>query len=195
MKRKVFIVIFIIFVMILIIYRYNNNRLVFSIDAPIKMYNLRNPEIKEKYIKYLANYLQPKKLQNFIDINYIYFNDYVDNITGKEILEQIKYKSYINLFNYMFNINTADYDICPVSDEFKDKFKIGILKYYKFDLLEDTEVSCDVDIDNLEIQVMLASDFYIGDPNNIQYFDFNYIQDENGNIVDIIKGTSKNIGF
>ena len=60
---------------------------------------------------------------------YIYLDDYYEDATGNDVIIELYYEAYENLFIYLFNKETINFGDCPVTDKFKQKFNS---RYYKY---------------------------------------------------------------
>ena len=187
MKKKLLmllIVIIVIFSIIAIISRKPN----YSINDPLKNYNLQNTNNKNEYLDFLKESIQPKKLRVFIKNNYVPTSILDNNDTGEDMLNLMRFIGYEFLFKSMFNKNRTNFDDCPVTDNFKNKFNTNLIEYYNIKESEDCEVNCSLDMQNKTISVEVYGDFNPEDTEPTYYHThhFHYTLDNEGNVNDVL---------
>ena len=183
-NKKIMITFFVIIVAFIILLKLTIKK--YSIDDDIRNLNLKTELDKKIYYATIINYIEPKKLSNFVNYTDMNLTGYSDKANGYTILDDIKYEAYRNLFVKMFDKNKKNFDDCPVTKNFTNKFNDNLFKFFKFENKEDSFVSCSIDRQNFILDVTEAGDFVAGEPNYIFYHHFHYILDDEGNVDDII---------
>ena len=158
----------------------------YNIEDSVKSIEMSNDEEYKRYLKFIRQYISPAKLVNFVDFRDLYLGDYNEKATGHTVLRQMKFYAYKELFNELFNRERTNFDDCPVTENFKQKFKPNVFHYYKFNDVEDSSVNCGIDDDALQLSVNEAGDFIAGEPGYIYYHHFHYTLDGEGNVDDIM---------
>ena len=181
-KYKIMITIIIIllalsFILKTMIFRYD-------INLPIKNYNINNES--DSYLNYLKKYIRPSKLSKFIKNEYIYLDDYYEDATGNDVIIELYYEAYENLFIYLFNKGTINFDDCPVTDNFKKKYKIDLLDYFNLKESEDCNSNCLLNSEEKEVVVEVYGTFKNTEPTYWKTHHFHYILDNDGNVDDVI---------
>ncbi|MBP3201154.1 MAG: hypothetical protein J6M39_05865, partial [Lachnospiraceae bacterium] len=119
----------------------------YSIERPINEYNIKNDNVKKEYLDKIKTYIKSDKLKDFIDYDYINLYGYNNNATGKAALREMEVDGYSHLFNSLFNKERINFDDCPVTDNFKEKFKENLLKHFSLIEGEDCVSVCMFDYD------------------------------------------------
>ena len=181
-KYKIMITIIIIllalsFILKTMIFRYD-------INLPIKNYNINNES--DSYLNYLKKYIRPSKLSKFIKNEYIYLDDYYEDATGNDVIIELYYEAYENLFIYLFNKGTINFDDCPVTDNFKKKYKIDLLDYFNLKESEDCNSNCLLNSEEKEVVVEVYGNFKNTEPTYWKTHHFHYTLDSDGNVDDVI---------
>ncbi|MBQ7743695.1 MAG: hypothetical protein IJT67_02780 [Lachnospiraceae bacterium] len=187
MKKNLFIAIFIVlFVLVLAILSINLNHNKFNINTTINMYNLSNKKTEDEYLDFLKQYIYPSSLRPFIENNYIVLDIYNEKATGEIVLHQMKFIGYKHLFLSLFDKTRKNFDDCPVTDNFKNKFDTNLLYYYNLNASDDCEINCSLDDVNKKVTIEVYGNFENTEPTYNNTHHFTYTLDENGNIDDII---------
>lgn len=131
-------IIIISLVIVVLIVKNKSNK--YIIKRPINEYNIKDDNVKKEYLDKIKTYIKSDKLKDFIDYDYINLYGYNNNATGEAALREMKVDSYSHLFNSLFNKERINFDDCPVTDNFKEKFKGNLLKH--FSLIEGEERLC-----------------------------------------------------
>ena len=181
-KYKIMITIIIIllalsFILKTMIFRYD-------INLPIKNYNINNES--DSYLNYLKKYIRPSKLSKFIKNEYIYLDDYYEDTTSNDVIIELYYEAYENLFIYLFNKGTINFDDCPVTDNFKKKYKIDLLDYFNLKESEDCNSNYLLNSEKKEVVVEVYGNFKNTEPTYWKTHHFHYTLDSDGNVDDVI---------
>ncbi len=187
-KNIVRILLFVTFCVIIIglFIGYKSISKTFSIDSTIDEYDLKNNKIKQKYISYLKHYVNPEKLNTFILTEKIYTDIFTNETTGKDIIELMKFEGYKALFFSLFDKTRTNFDDCPVTDNFKNKFNTNLLYYYNLNESDDCEVNCSLDDVNKKVTIEVYGNFENTEPTYWNTHHFTYTLDSDGNIDDVI---------
>lgn len=162
------------------------NRINYDINESPSKYSLSSVRERTNYTNFIKKYLTPSKLNNFLNVQKIHYEVVKKYASGIGALNWFKYEAYTELFYQLFDKNRNNFDDCPVTENFKQKFKPNVFHYYKFNDAEDSSVNCGIDDDALQLSVNEAGDFIAGEPGYIYYHHFHYTLDEEGNVDDII---------
>lgn len=185
-KNKYIITIIIIIIVILsIIFVIHRNKK-YSIDAPLKKYNILNTNAEDSYIDYLKNYIKPLKLRPFIKNNFVPTVLLSDEDTGYDMLNLMTFAGYDLLFKSFFDKSRTNFDDCPVTDNFKNKFNTNLLYYYNLNESDDCEVNCSHDDEEKTIKVEVYGNFENTEPTYWNTHLFTYTLDDDGNVDDVI---------
>lgn len=176
-------IIILIVVVVLIIYKFNN--LNYNIDNKVLNYNLTNKNDRDAYIDYLKNYVYPEKLRSFVNNDYINFDQYTNEADGNIVVEQLEFNGYKRLFNSMFDKDRTNFDDCPVTEKFKEKFKTNLFDYYNLSKSEDCQKICSLYRQEKEIKVEVFGNFKNTEPTYWITHHFKYILDKDGNVDDV----------
>ncbi len=158
----------------------------YSIERPINEYNIKNDNVKKEYLDKIKTYIKSDKLKDFIDYDYINLYGYNNNATGKAALREMEVDGYSHLFNSLFNKERINFDDCPVTDNFKEKFKENLLKHFSLIEGEDCVSVCMFDYDEKTLEVTVYSNFENTEPINCNTHHFHYTLDSDGNVDDVI---------
>ena len=176
-------IIILIVVAILIIYKFNN--LNYNIDNKVLNYNLTNKNDRDAYIDYLKNYVYPEKLRSFVNNDYINFDQYTNEADGNIVVEQLEFNGYKRLFNSMFDKDRTNFDDCPVTEKFKEKFKTNLFDYYNLSKSEDCQKICSLYRQEKDIKVEVFGNFKNTEPTYWTTLHFKYTLDKDGNVDDV----------
>ena len=176
-------IIILIVVVVLIIYKFNN--LNYNIDNKVLNYNLTNKNDRVAYIDYLKNYVYPEKLRSFVNNDYINFDQYTNEADGNIVVEQLEFNGYKRLFNSMFDKDRTNFDDCPVTEKFKEKFKTNLFDYYNLSKSEDCQKICSLYRQEKDIKVEVFGNFKNTEPTYWTTHHFKYTLDKDGNIDDV----------
>ena len=176
-------IIILIVVAILIIYKFNN--LNYNIDNKVLNYNLTNKNDRDAYIDYLKNYVYPEKLRSFVNNDYINFDQYTNEADGNIVVEQLEFNGYKRLFNSMFDKDRTNFDDCPVTEKFKEKFKTNLFDYYNLSKSEDCQKICSLYRQEKDIKVEVYGNFKNTEPTYWTTHHFKYTLDKDGNVDDV----------
>ena len=81
-------------------------------------------------------------MRSFVYNDYITFSQYSDDATGNDLKDQIEFKAYELLFSSLFDKDRTNFDDCPVTEKFKEKFKTNLFDYYNLSKSEDCQKIC-----------------------------------------------------
>ena len=176
-------IIILIVVVVLIIYKFNN--LNYNIDNKVLNYNLTNKNDRDAYIDYLKNYVYPEKLRSFVNNDYINFDQYTNEADGNIVVEQLEFNGYKRLFNSMFDKDRTNFDDCPVTEKFKEKFKTNLFDYYNLSKSEDCQKICSLYRQEKGIKVEVFGNFKNTEPTYWTTHHFKYTLDKDGNVDDV----------
>jgi hypothetical protein len=176
-------IIILIVVVVLIIYKFNN--LNYNIDNKVLNYNLTNKNDRNAYIDYLKNYVYPEKLRSFVNNDYINFDQYTNEADGNIVVEQLEFNGYKRLFNSMFDKDRTNFDDCPVTEKFKEKFKTNLFDYYNLSKSEDCQKICSLYCQEKDIKVEVFGNFKNTEPTYWTTHHFKYTLDKDGNVDDV----------
>ena len=158
----------------------------YSIERPINEYNIKNDNVKKEYLDKIKTYIKSDKLKDFIDYDYINLYGYNNNATGEAALREMEVDGYSHLFNSLFNKERINFDDCPVTDNFKEKFKENLLKHFSLIEGEDCVSVCMFDYDEKTLEVTVYSNFENTEPTYQNIHHFHYTLDSDGNVDDVI---------
>ena len=186
-KIVVIVIVVIIFAMALInffVIRMNYNR--YDINKSIFNFNINNKIEKNKYVDYLKQYVYPQKLRLFINNDYINFDQYKNEVDGNFVLKQIEFNGYKRLFYSLFDKERVDFEDCPVTENFKEKFNTNLLNYFNLVESEDCESNCLLNREDKEITVEVYGNFKNTEPTYWTTHHFHYTLDDEGNVDDVV---------
>lgn len=84
-NKKVLLILFAILA-IYIVLLFVMKKSIYDIDKAVVEYDISNDKIKYEYLDYLKKQLNPQKLSNFIDNDYIYLENYNKNANGYSVI-------------------------------------------------------------------------------------------------------------
>ena len=172
-----------IIILVFLLNACNNRR--FNKDDNFAKYNITKTN-EDSYIDFLKQYIYPASLRKYIKNEYINLNSDTDNATGNDIIYELYNEAYENLFIYFFNKNTVSFDDCPVTDNFKQKYKTNLLDYFNLRESEDCESDCLLNIEEKTIVVEVYGNFKNTEPTYWKAHHFKYKLDNEGKVDDVI---------
>ena len=158
----------------------------YNVNSEIGAYNLKDEKIKNEYLRYLKKIIKPQKLVKFINDDYIFVDEIASEKTGNEVIKIMKYEAYGRMFNEFFNRKRNNFDDCPVTVKFKNKFNKNLYDYYELNDDDDILVNCNYDNENNEIIVIAYSGFKNTEPTHQSTHHFHYTLDSDGNVADVV---------
>lgn len=185
-NNKIYLIVTIILVFIVSGYIYFDNEMRYDINESPKKYILKIEAQQKEYIDFIRKYIKPEKLSNFLNIDEIHFSFICEYESGEKSLDWFKRECYKEMFYQMFDKNRKNYDDCPVTKEFANKYGANLFEYFNFQNVHDSEISCRISDKNKTIVVTEMGDFNLGEPGYIYYHHFHYILDDEGNVDDVI---------
>ena len=183
-KRYMIIVVLIITIFIALFYI--NTVKTFDIKMEIKNYQLTNSKVKDNYMNYLKKYIKVNKLMDFIINDYVALSPMSETATGEDVIKAMEFVGYKMLFKSMFDKTRTNFDDCPVTERFKEKFNTNLLEYFNLIASEDCESNCLLNHDKQEITVEVYGNFENIEPTYQNTHHFRYTLDSNGNVDDVI---------
>lgn len=171
-------------VIVVLVVKNKSNK--YSIERPINEYNIKDDNVKKEYLDKIKTYIKSDKLKDFIDYDYINLYGYNNNATGEAALREMKVDGYSHLFNSLFNKERINFDDCPVTDNFKEKFIGNLLKHFSLIEGEDCVSVCMFDYDEKTLEVTVYSNFENTEPTNCNNHHFHYTLDSDGNVDDVV---------
>lgn len=162
------------------------NRINYDINESPSKYSLSSVRERTDYTNFIKKYLKPSKLNNFLNVQKIHYEVVKKYASGIGALNWFKYEAYTELFYQLFDKNRNNFDDCPLSSNFKLKFKNNLFDYFNLNDVADCTVSCGIDMKNNVLNIEEAGDFVVGEPGYIFYHHFHYVLDDEGNIDDVI---------
>ena len=90
------------------------------------------------------------------------------------------------LFMSMFDKERTNFDDCPVTNNFKEKFTENLLKYFNLIESDDCESNCLLNREDKEITVEVYGNFKNTEPTYWITHHFHYTLDDEGNVDDVI---------
>ena len=184
LKRKIMFV-FILFVSIFITFILLKKKN-YKIENSIISYNIKNEKEKNDYLNYIKKQIKPQKLQQFVDIDFIYLEDYNLNATGNTVLYDMIVDGYQNMFLSMFSKHRVDFNDCPVTENFKANHKENLLYNFDFFGKIDERIDCVLYYDENKIVFNHYFEFKNNEPTKCNTYYFHYLLDDEGNVYDII---------
>lgn len=184
----IFIIILILFLIMhlgysILILKEQKNAVHFDLTKSPSSYQFKTYDDKKIYFEYIADFIEPKKLKNFIDFDNLVMYDYSDEATADDCINYLKFEAYTNLISSLFNKNRVNFDDCPVTDNFKTKFSINLYNYFGIDA---DDIYCHKEIDNKIIVEEYKDIMQDGTPLNTTLKYFHYVLSNDGEIDDII---------
>lgn len=184
-NKKVLLILFAILA-IYIVLLFVMKKSIYDIDKAVVEYDISNDKIKYEYLDYLKKQLNPQKLSNFIDNDYIYLENYNKNANGYSVIREMKVEGYSNLFVSMFDKERVNFDDCPVTEKFRKKFNNNLSSYFGLMNEDDAQINCILDYNESKIELKEYSNFKNFEPTSIYNYFFHYTIDSEGNVDDII---------
>lgn len=184
-NKKVLLVSFVILVIFIIILSVTKKNTYDSEKAVVE-YDISNDKIKYEYLDYLKKQLNPQKLSNFIDNDYIYLENYNKNANGYSVIREMTVEGYSNLFISMFDKERVNFDDCPVTEKFRKKFNNNLSSYFGLMNEDDAQINCILDYNESKIELKEYSNFKNFEPTVIYNYYFHYTLDDEGNVDDVI---------
>ena len=186
-NRKVFIIIIAtIIITIICLMIYKNRKEKFNINTQISEYKLSDPIVKDNYIDYLKQFIKVEKLNKFIKNDYVALSPMSETSIGKDVIKAMEFVGYKELFMSMFDKERINFDDCPVTKNFKEKFNTNLIDYFGLKISDDCESDCLLNIDNKEIMVEVYGNFKNTEPTCGKTHHFHYTLDDDGNVDDVI---------
>ena len=148
----------------------------YDVNMKIIKYDLRQE--KDDYLNYLKQLINPIKLRNFIDNDAVTFSIYNDAATGEDVIDQMMLDGYTYLFNSLFSNNQINFDDCPVTKKFKEKFNDNLLNYFNLNVSEDCGSMCSLNRKDKEIIVEVYGNFKNTEPTYWTTHHFHYTLDD-----------------
>lgn len=184
-NKKVLLVSFVILVIFIIILSVTKKN-TYDIEKAVVEYDISNDKIKYEYLDYLKKQLNPQKLSNFIDNDYIYLENYNKNANGYSVIREMTVEGYSNLFISMFDKERVNFDDCPVTEKFRKKFNNNLSSYFGLMNEDDAQINCILDYNESKIELKEYSNFKNFEPTVIYNYYFHYTLDDEGNVDDVI---------
>ena len=171
-------------VIVVLIVKNKSNK--YSIERPINEYNIKDDNVKKEYLDKIKTYIKSDKLKDFIDYDYINLYGYNNNATGKAALREMEVDGYSHLFNSLFDKERINFDDCPVTDNFKNKFNTNLFNYFNIEESEDCKVDCSIEYKEQNLIVEVYGNFENTEPTYWKTYHFHYTLDDEGNVDDVI---------
>ena len=184
-NKKVLLILFAILA-IYIVLLFVMKKSIYDIDKAVVEYDISNDKIKYEYLDYLKKQLNPQKLSNFIDNDYIYLDNYNKNANGYSVIREMTVEGYSNLFISMFDKERVNFDDCPVTEKFRKKFNNNLSSYFGLMNEDDAQINCILDYNESKIELKEYSNFKNFEPTSVYNYFFHYTIDSEGNVDDII---------
>ena len=150
--------------------------------APLVQGVDKSKKAKEEYFEYLKQHIRPIELRDFIKERDMETDLYDD--TGNKMINWLVAMAYMNMFESIFDTNRINFDDCPVTNRFLQKFNTNLVEYFdiKFDELW-VNTSTVKQVIKVEARWNNALD---GEAEYSELYRFKYTLDEEGNVDDII---------
>lgn len=184
-KRILFIILFVV-VIIIIVVIYRNKKTKYSINTLVDNYDLSDINIENEYLDYLKEYIYPVKLRAFIENNFVPTSLLGGNDTGIETINLMKDIGYELLFTSLFDQARTNFDDCPITNRFNDKFNTNLFNYFNLKESEDCEIMCSQNSKERTITIEVFGNFKNTEPTYWTTHHFKYTLDDEGNVDDII---------
>lgn len=185
-KKSILIIALTIIIVIISVIVINNNKKQYSIDALVDDYDLSDVNVENEYLDYLKEYIYPIKLRDYIENNFVPTSLLGGKDNGNDMIVLMKEIGYEILFNSMFNGKRENFDDCPVTNNFKQKFSINLFEYFELNKCDDAEVNCLLNSHNKDLVVEIFGNFKNTEPTYHVTHHFKYNLDTEGNVDDII---------
>ena len=158
----------------------------YNLEDKIEKYELNIYQNKDKLINYLKKEIKPVKIRNFIDSKYVSISVFNEDATIRDVLNLTNFIGYKMLFMSMFDKSRTNFDDCPVTEKFKEKFNTNLLEYFSLIASEDCESNCMLNRENQAITVEVYGDFENTEPTYQNTHHFHYTLDSEGNVDDVV---------
>ena len=186
-SRKIIMTCFATFTVFLIsIIVLNTKKNIYDVNMPIRNYDFSDYKVEDEYINHLKKDIYPIKIRSFIDNDFIPTNLLSEDDTGKEMIELMRFIGYKMLFNSMFDKSRTNFDDCPVTEKFKEKFNTNLLKHFNLIISEDCRSNCLLNLEENNIKVEVYGNFENTEPTYWKTYHFHYTLDNEGNVDDVI---------
>ena len=160
----------------------------YDINKSFSSYQILGTTSEDDYINYLKQFVQPANLRPFIINEFVNLSWYTNEATGNDIMWELYYGGYNNLFVSLFDKSRTNFSDCPVSDNFKNKFNINLIDYFNLYAADDYNVNCNLDMENKNFAIEIYGiEGYSEnlEPNYRNTYNFHYTLDDEGNVDDI----------
>ena len=186
-QKQIVVCIIMLLLFLIIIFLYiSNKKSKYDINIPIKNYNLNDPKIEDEYLEYLKKSINPPKIRKFIENNFVPTSLLSNEKTGKEVIELMKEIGYEILFDSLFDKERIDFDDCPVTEKFKEKFNTNLFNYFNIKESDDCKVNCLIVYQEKILKVEVYGNFKNTEPTYWITHHFHYTLDDEGNVDDVI---------
>ena len=129
-KIKIFLLLLILLLGSFFIFLFLNRRYDIG-EAPSK-YNINTINEEKKYFKFLIKYLRPDKLKKFAKYEGFPFSMIKNYKSGYDALNLVKICAYDDLFYSLFDKNRINFEDCPVTKNFINKYNDNLSNYFKY---------------------------------------------------------------
>lgn len=184
-RMNVLILAIILFVIIFILILYNK-RNGYSVNATIGNYNIQDEKVEEEYLNFLKENIKPSKIRKFIENDFVPTSLLSMENTGEDMMELMKFTGYELLFDSLFDKERINFDDCPVTDNFKNKFNTNLFNYFNIKESEDCKVDCSIEYKEQNLIVEVYGNFENTEPTYWKTHHFHYTLDSEGNVDDVI---------
>ena len=191
-KKNIIACIFALVALIISIMVITNRKNRFDVNMPISNYDFSDLKEEERYIKYLKKDIYPVKIRSFIGNDVIPANLLNQNITGKEVIELMRFAGYKVLFTSMFDKERTNFDECPVTENFKKKYTTNLLDSFNLRKSDDCKSECFIDELEHNITLVVYGNFKNNEPRYWKTHYFRYTLDNDGNVDDVIFENNNN---
>lgn len=188
MRKKILSTLILVTILISIIIIFLISKRKYDINAQISSYNLQSYEQENEYMNFIKNQIEPVELQKFIDNDFVPTSLLDGTDTGKNMKEMMEFIGYKMLFMSMFNKSRTNFDDCPVTEKFKEKFNTNLLEYFNLIASEDCESNYLLNREKQEITVEVYGNFENTEPTYQNTHHFHYTLDSDGNVDDVVFG-------
>lgn len=171
---------------IAIIFLLNNKQNNYNLEDKIGKYDLNVYRNKENLINYLKKDIKPYKIRNFIDSKDVSISIFNENATVKDVLHLTNFIGYKMLFMSMFDKTRINFNDCPVTERFKEKFRTNLLEHFNLIISDDCESDCLLNREEQKLTVEVYGDFKNTEPTKGKTHHFHYTLDSEGNVDDVI---------
>ena len=186
MRKKILSTLILVITLISIIIIFLISKRKYDINAQISSYNLQSYEQENEYMNFIKKQIKPVGLQKFIDNDFVPTSLLDGTDTGKNMKEMMEFIGYKMLFMSMFDKTRTNFDDCPVTEKFKEKFNTNLLEYFNLIASEDCESNCLLNREKQEITVEVYGNFENTEPTYQNTHHFHYTLDSDGNVDDVV---------